>query len=146
MAVRPLADLLGQSQAQRRFMSLLLASFGALALILAAVGIYGVVAYSAAQRTREFGVRLALGAQGGDILRLVLGKGVALALAGVALGVSGALGLTRFLGALLFGVKPTDAATFVGVALLLTGVAVVAACVPARRAARVDPAIALRAE
>jgi predicted permease len=142
--VRPLAEVVGRPQAQRRFLSVLLGTFGALALTLAAVGIYGVVAYSVAQRTREFGVRLALGAPRRGILRLVLGQGLALALGGIALGTVGALGLTRFLSALLYGVKATDAPTFVAVGSSLAVVAVAAACIPASRAASVDPAVALR--
>jgi putative ABC transport system permease protein len=144
--VRPLTDVIDRPQTQRRFLSMLLSAFGVLALTLAAVGIYGVVAYSVAQRTREFGVRLALGAKPADVLRLVLMRGLVLAVGGIAVGIFGALTLTRFLSTMLYGVRATDAPTFLAVASGLAVVAVAAACIPARRAARVDPAVALRAE
>jgi putative ABC transport system permease protein len=117
-----------------------------LALLLAAVGIYGVLAYSVAERTHEIGIRVALGAQSRDVARMVMRRTLALSLPGVALGVMGALAVTRVLDRLLFGVKPNDPATLVAVAALFAAVAVVAALIPARRAARVDPMIALRAE
>ncbi len=148
----PVADILtmeermGASVADRRFNLFLLGLFALLALGLAAVGIYGIVSYVTAQRTHEIGIRMALGAQRSSVLRLVVGQGLRLALVGVALGVAGALGLMRFLSTLLFGVTPTDPLTFVGVTFLLTGVALVACWVPARRAARVDPMVALRYE
>ncbi|MBZ5565332.1 MAG: FtsX-like permease family protein, partial [Acidobacteriia bacterium] len=121
-------------------------SFGLLALALAAVGIYGVVAYATRQRTHEIGIRMAMGAQRADVLRLVLGQGVRLTLTGVGIGLGVSLAVTRFLRSLLFGVAPTDLVTYVAVALLLCLVALVACYIPARRATRVDPMVALRCE
>ncbi|HEY9226588.1 MAG TPA: FtsX-like permease family protein, partial [Gemmatimonadaceae bacterium] len=118
--------------------------FAAIALVLAAVGVYGVISYAVAQRTQEIGVRVALGAQRGDVLRLVVGHGALLGGIGIAIGLIGALGVTRFLRTLLFGVSPFDPASFVGVAAVLAAIALVASYVPARRAARVDPVEALR--
>ena len=135
---------LAVSLAQQRFNMLLLALFAALALILAAVGIYGLMAYSVSQRTHEIGVRLAIGAQRRDVLRLVLRDGARLTLVGIAIGIIAALALTRLMASLLFEVTPTDPATFASVALLLAVVALAACYIPARRAARVDPMVALR--
>jgi predicted permease len=139
-------QLLDGSLAFRRFSMLLLGVFAALALLLASVGIYGVIPNLVGQRTHEIGVRMALGAQRGDVLRLVLGHGVSLDLLGVVLGIAAALPLMRLLGSQLFGVTPADPLTFCGVALLLTAVALLACYIPARRAMRVDPMVALRYE
>jgi putative ABC transport system permease protein len=126
--------------------TLLLGIFGGLALLLAAIGVYGVMAYTVAQRTREFGIRIALGAQHHDVLGLVARYGARLILAGVALGLLAAFAVTRLLAGLLFGVSDKDPVTFAFVALLLSGVALVACYLPARRATRVDPLAALRHE
>ena len=144
--VRTLESLVDRSANQNRFVMLLLIIFSALALVLAAIGIYGVISYSVSQRTQEIGVRLALGAQRGDIYRLVVGQGLTLTLIGVAAGLGASWGLTRFLSDLLFGVSSTDAVTFAGISILLTGVAWLACYLPARRATQVDPMIALRYE
>jgi ABC-type antimicrobial peptide transport system permease subunit len=121
-------------------------SFGFLALLLAAVGIYGVVAYTTRQRTREIGIRMALGAQKGDVFRLILGQGSRLALAGVAVGIALSLAVTRFLKSQLYGVSATDALTFAAVGLLLAAVALAACYIPARRATQVEPTTALHCE
>jgi putative ABC transport system permease protein len=142
--IRTMDDVLESTLGQRRMTMLLLGVFATAALLLSLVGIYGVIAYSVAQRTREVGIRRALGAQHGDILRLVLGQGLGLTLAGVALGIGGALALTRVMERLLFHVSATDPATFVAIALLLVVVALAASYIPARRAARIDPMAALR--
>jgi putative ABC transport system permease protein len=144
--VQTLADLVSESSQERRFVTLLLGLFAAVGLVLASVGIYGVVSYSVAQRTREIGIRMAFGAGIGSVVNMVLGEGLKLVLIGVGTGIAGAWALTRYLTKLLFGVRPTDPATFVGVAFLLTCVALAACYVPARRASRVDPMVALRCE
>ena len=137
---------LGNSLAQRRLTLILLASFAALALLLAAVGIYGVIAYTVRQRTNELGIRMALGAQSGDVLRLILRDGLKLALIGVALGLVAAFALTRWMESLLFEVRPTDPLTFCLIAVVLLCVSLAACYLPARRATKVDPLIALRSE
>jgi putative ABC transport system permease protein len=139
-------EYLGGATAMRRFQTGLLGSFAGLAVLLAMVGIYSVVAYSVAQRTHELGVRMALGAQQADVLKLVLGQGMALTLLGVATGLAGAAALTRLLSGLLHGVRPGDPATFLGVPLVFGAVALAASYIPARRATRVDPITALRYE
>ncbi|HEV2340870.1 MAG TPA: ABC transporter permease [Candidatus Acidoferrales bacterium] len=143
---RSMSEVVSDSLAAKRFSMILLSVFAALALALASMGIYGVVSYVAAQRTHEIGIRLALGARPGDILRLVMRQGATLALVGVAIGLVAALGLTRLIKSMLFGVSPTDSLTFAGVAILLTLVALLACYIPARRAMRVDPMVALRYE
>src|SRR5262249_4776234 len=120
--------------------------FGVIVIVLATVGIYGVISYSVSQRTHEIGVRMALGARPQQILRLVVGQGVTLTLIGIGIGLGASLVLTRFLSSLLYGVSATDALTFVTISLLLTAVALLASYVPARRATKVDPIIALRYE
>ena len=144
--VRTLNDLVSESIAQPRFYTLLLAIFAGIALTLAALGIYGVVAYSVSQRTHEIGIRVALGAEASRILRLVVGRGLILILSGVGIGLGGAFALTRLLTGLLFEVRATDPTVFVVVALLLIAVALGACLVPARKATRVDPLVALRHE
>jgi putative ABC transport system permease protein len=144
--VRTMDEVAAQSTAQPRFRAQLVGSFGALALVLAAIGIFGVLAFSVSQRTREFGIRMALGARSADVLRMVAGSGLRIALIGIAIGLAGAAALTRSLAALLYGVKPTDPVTFLATPLVLAVVAVVACAAPALRASRVDPAEALRQE
>jgi putative ABC transport system permease protein len=137
---------LGQTVAQPRFNLILLGAFAVVALLLAAVGIYGILANAVRQRTHEMGIRLALGASPGAVFRLVIGQGMGLAVIGTVVGLGVAFALTRYLASLLYEVKPTDPLTFGGVALLLLGVALLACWIPARRATKVDPMIALRSE
>lgn len=143
-AVRTMDDLVDEQVGQRRLLAILLGSFAMMALLLVSMGIYGIIAYSVAQRTQEIGIRRALGAQQSDILRLVVGQSFRLVLAGVAVGIAGAFGLTRLMQSLLFHVSATDPATFVAVASLFLCVALVASYIPARRATRIDPIAALR--
>jgi len=135
-----------QSYWQQSLYGKMFGAFAAIALVLAAVGVYGVISYAVSQRTQEIGVRVALGAQRGDVLRLIVGHGALLGGAGIVIGLAGALGVTRFLRTMLFGVSPFDPGSFVGVSLLLTTIALLASYIPARRAAKVDPVEALRYE
>jgi len=144
--IQPLAERLAGSLGQQRTAATLIGGFGALALLLAAIGLYGAIAYSATQRTREFGIRIALGAQTPDVLRQVLREGMMLGVLGLAIGLVGAVAITRVLRSQLFGVTPTDPLSFTVVSLLLLVVVVVASLVPAKRATRVDPMVALRSE
>jgi predicted permease len=139
-------DIMSEAVARPRLLTVLLALFGGLGLLLGSLGIYGVLAYLVSQRQREIGVRLALGAQRGDVLRLVVGRGLLIAVIGVAIGLVGALALTRFMQGVLYGVAATDPLTFIAVGVGLLGVAVLASWLPARRAASVDPAVAIRYE
>jgi putative ABC transport system permease protein len=144
--VQPLEQVVAESLAQRTFSLALLSAFAALALLLAVVGLYGVLAYAVTQRTREIGVRVALGAQSADVLRLVVGEGMRLVLAGLAAGLLGALAATYWMRSLLFGISAIDPLTYCGAAALLGLVALVACLVPARRATKIDPMAALRYE
>jgi ABC-type antimicrobial peptide transport system permease subunit len=139
-------QLLGNSLAARRLTLVLMGSFAALALLLAAIGVYGVVSYSVRQRTHEIGVRMALGAQRSDVLKLILAQGARLGLLGVAIGLGSALALTRLMEALLFETRPTDPFTFTVTSAVLALVALFACYLPARRATKVDPMVALRRE
>jgi ABC-type antimicrobial peptide transport system permease subunit len=140
----PLEQQFGSYLTQRRFQTSLLTGFSVVALLMAAVGIYGLIQYSVATRTQEIGLRMAIGAQRGDIFRMMIGEGLALSLTGVVLGLVGAWWLGRAGSSLLFGVTAGDPLTFTTVSLLLTAVAIVACYFPARRAMRVDPMLALR--
>jgi putative ABC transport system permease protein len=144
--IRTMEEIFADSIARQRFSMLLLAIFAILALVLASVGIYGVMSYSVAQRTREIGIRMALGARRGDVLKLVVGQGLKLVLIGVAIGLAASFILTRVMSSLLFGVSATDPITFFVISLVLTSVAVLASYIPARRAVSVDPMVALRYE
>jgi putative ABC transport system permease protein len=141
-----MAHLLTESSADRRVYLLLLGLFAGIALVIATAGIYGTSAYAVACRTQEMGIRIALGATRGQILALVLRRGMALTLVGVAAGIVGSLTVTKVIAGILYGVTPTDASTFVGIALLFASVALLATYIPARRAATMDPTIAFRSE
>ncbi|HKN84993.1 MAG TPA: FtsX-like permease family protein, partial [Pyrinomonadaceae bacterium] len=146
VTITTMDQIFSQSVAGQRFNTVLLGIFAAVALLLAMIGVFGVINYSVAQRTHEIGIRIALGAQRRDVFRLVVGQGLMLALVGVGLGAAGALALTRLITGLLYGVSPTDGPTFVLVSLIVTAVALLACYAPARRATKVDPLIALRYE
>ena len=144
--IQPMSTVIGQSITEPRFRTTLIGLFGAVALLLAAIGIYGVISHNTGLRTREIGIRAALGAQRSDVLRLIVIQVFLLATTGVAIGLVASFGLTRFLKTLLFQVSAIDAVTYTVVAALMIGVALVASYVPARRAMRVDPMVALRYE
>jgi len=144
--VATLITLTDDSMSQPRFSMLLLGSFGLLALLLASIGMYGVISYSVTQRTQEIGIRMALGAEGRNVFGMVMGQGARLVGLGIALGLVAALGVTHLLASFLYGVQATDPFTFAVVSLLLVGTALLACYVPARRATRVDPMVALRHE
>jgi putative ABC transport system permease protein len=144
--VRTMEEIASGTRTSERMLMALLGSFAGLALVLSALGIYSVLAYSVAQRTREIGVRVALGAERGDVLRLVVGSGLRLAGLGITAGLVAAFLLTRLMAELLYGVRASDPATFCAVSIILAGASLAACYVPARRAARVDPMVALRHE
>lgn len=145
-SVLTVEEYLSRSVASTRFNMMLLGAFAAVALVMTAVGLYGLISFSVSQSTRELGIRVALGARAGDALRLVMGRGMMLTLAGLVLGLAAAWGLTRVMDGLLFGVGATDPVTFASVALLLAGVSALACYIPARRATKVDPIVALKSE
>jgi putative ABC transport system permease protein len=144
--VQPLSQAISDTVAQTRFYTLLFALFGVTGLLLTLTGIYGVLSYMVTQHTREIGIRMALGAQPSNVLKLIVGQGLILTIAGVLLGVAGAFGLTRLMVSLLYGVTATDPLTFTGVSVLSIVVALLASYLPARRATKVDPMVALRCE
>jgi putative ABC transport system permease protein len=144
--ITPLPQLLGRTLAQAQFNTLLLGAFATIAILLAAIGIYGVIAYNVTQRTKEIGIRMALGAQQSQMLRMILHQSLTMAMVGIGVGVFCAFGATRLLSSLLFGVGPTDVVTYAAVIALLAAAAILAAFVPARRAMKINPVIALRYE
>jgi ABC-type antimicrobial peptide transport system permease subunit len=143
---RPLADQVDASLTQERLVAVLSGIFGGLALLIAALGLYGVTSYAVQRRAPEIGIRMALGAQRGDVLGLVMRQSLTLTFVGIALGLAGAAAVTRYVRSMLFGLTPLDPATFIGVAIVFALVATAAAAIPARRATKVDPLTALRAE
>jgi putative ABC transport system permease protein len=145
-AIEPMEKLVNDSIAPRRFVMSLIGLLAFVALVLSAVGVYGVISFSVSERTQEMGIRMALGARKGDVLALVLGQCARIATVGIVVGLLGAFALTRLLATLLFEVSPTDPVTFASVAVLLGAVALVACYIPARRATKVDPVVALRYE
>jgi putative ABC transport system permease protein len=144
--LRTMQDVIADSVMRRRFAMMLLSIFAGLAMLLAAIGLYGVMSYSVSQRTREIGVRMALGAQTADVLKMIVSQGMLLVVVGVGVGVAASIGLTRLMSGLLYGVSATDPVTFAGVAVMLAVVALAANYLPARRAAKTDPMVALRYE
>jgi putative ABC transport system permease protein len=142
--IRPMTEVVSASFTSQRFISTLMGAFAALALALTAVGLYGVLSYQVSQRTHEIGLRMALGAQARDVLKMIIRQGMVLVLVGVGIGLACAVALTRIMSNFLFDITVTDPATYVFIALLLTAVSLVACYIPARRATRVDPMIALR--
>jgi putative ABC transport system permease protein len=144
--VRPMDTIVGDTIATRKFNATLLGLFAALALALAATGVYGVLQYSVIQRKREMGIRIAIGASSSAMIRLIVGQAVVLAAVGVAIGLAGAFALTRVIGSLLFETNPLDAVTFAASAVVLLSIAVLSSYLPARRALRIDPTIAMRSE
>lgn len=144
--VRTQTEQIGEMLSRERLMSRFSSFYGAVALLLACIGLYGLLSYEVARRTREIGIRLALGAQPRDLLRLVVGQGILLVVVGTAIGIAAAMGVMRFMSAMLYGIHANDPATFAAVAMLLTLVALFACFIPARRAMRVDPMVALRYE
>jgi putative ABC transport system permease protein len=144
--LRTMEAVFGDSVTRQRFLSLLLGIFAVVALVLAAIGTYGILSYMVTERQREIGIRMALGAGNGQVVRLVLGQGLGIAVIGIVLGMVGAFGLSPLVASLLFGVSPADPATFGAVAAVIAGVAAVACVVPTRRATRVDPLAAIRME
>jgi putative ABC transport system permease protein len=143
-AVRTMEEVVSQSQSRPRFLSVLLTFFTAVALALAAIGVYGVISYSVARRTGEIGIRMALGADGGRILFMVLKQGALLGAVGIGVGVGVAVSLTRFLRSILFAVEPLDVPTFASTIVVLFAITLLASWIPARRATRIDPTVALR--
>ena len=144
--IRSMNEIRAESVAPERLNLTLMSIFAGIALVLAIVGIYGVMSYSVTQRTHEIGIRMAIGAQPRDVFSMVMRQGMILALIGVAFGLVGAFGLTRLMATMLFDIKPTDPATFAFIAILLTGVALLACYIPGRRATKVDPVVSLRYE